>query len=151
MNADDLLSFKEYSPVHGTHTSGGSAEININSPNRQRSPYQNATTTSNQSTLNDPINDLINSMSASVNILQNEDRQRSPSSNNLKPFPFPSYHMKFNLIPFVPFRWFGRKPTNQSLNFFHWILSTIFQCWCKHCIWTHRISNHSTACTRSVY
>lgn len=80
MNADDLLSFKEYSPVHETHNNGGSAEININSPNRQqRSPYQNATTTTatNQSTLNDPLQDLLSSMSASVNVLQNEDRQRS--------------------------------------------------------------------------
>lgn len=83
MNADDLLSFKEYSPVHDTHNSG-SAEININSPNRQqRSPYQNATTTAtatNQSTLNDPLQDLLSSMSASVNVLQNDDRQRSTSS-----------------------------------------------------------------------
>lgn len=82
MNADDLLSFKEYSPVHETHTHGGSAEINVNSPNRQRSPYQNATTTSQQSTLTDPLQDLINSMSASVNVIQNEDRQRSPSGKN---------------------------------------------------------------------
>lgn len=80
MNADDLLSFKEYSPVHETHTQGGSAEINVNSPNRQRSPYQNATTTSSQSTTNDPLQDLINTMSASVNILQNEDRQKSSPS-----------------------------------------------------------------------
>lgn len=79
MNADDLLSFKEYSPIHELHNQGGSAEININSPNHQRSPYQNATTTSTQSTLSDPIQDLINSMSTSVNILQNDDRQRSPS------------------------------------------------------------------------
>lgn len=86
MNADDLLSFKEYSPVHGSHTQGGSAEINVNSPNHQRSPYQNATTTSNQSTLNDPLQDLINSMSASVNVLQNEDRQRSPPSKYQTPF-----------------------------------------------------------------
>lgn len=82
MNNDDLLSFKEYSPVHESHTHGGSAEINVNSPNRQRSPYHNATTTSNQSTTNDPIQDLLNSMSASVNVLQNEDRQRSPSSKS---------------------------------------------------------------------
>lgn len=79
MNADDLLSFKEYSPIHESHSHGGSAEININSPNHQRSPYQNATTTSTQSTINDPIEDLINSMSASVNVLQNDERQRSPS------------------------------------------------------------------------
>lgn len=80
MNADDLLSFKEYSPVHESYAHDGSAEINVNSPNRQRSPYQNATTTANQqSTTNDPLQDLINSMSASVNIIQNEERQRSPT------------------------------------------------------------------------
>lgn len=79
MNADDLLSFKEYSPIHESHTHGGSAEININSPNRNRSPYQNATTTSSQSTIKDPLQDLIDSMSASVNVLHNEDRQRSPT------------------------------------------------------------------------
>lgn len=79
MNADDLLSFKEYSPIHESHTHGGSAEINVNSPNRLRSPYQNATTTSAQSTTKDPLQDLIDSMSASVNVLHNEDRQRSPS------------------------------------------------------------------------
>lgn len=82
MNADDLLSFKEYSPIHGMHTSGGSAEININSPNRQQSPYQNATTTATQSTTNDPLQDLLNSMSTSVNILQTDDRQRSSSGKH---------------------------------------------------------------------
>lgn len=79
MNSDDLLSFKEFSPVHELHTQqGGSAEININSPNRQRSPYQNTTT---QSPINskDPLLDLIDSMSTGVNILQNEDRKRSPN------------------------------------------------------------------------
>lgn len=93
MNADDLLSFKEYSPVHETHTQGGSAEININSPNRQRSPYQNATTTSQQSTLTDPLQDLINSMSASVNVIQNDDRQRSPSSKKRFHNQFNSMHL----------------------------------------------------------
>lgn len=82
MNADDLLSFKEYSPVHESHTHGGSAEININSPNRLRSPYQNATTTSNQSPTNDPLSDLFSSMSATVNVLQNDERQRSPSGKH---------------------------------------------------------------------
>lgn len=75
MNADDLLSFKEYSPVHESHTHGGSAEINVNSPSRQRSPYDNATTMAN-----DPLQDLINSMSASVNVLHNEDRQRQSTA-----------------------------------------------------------------------
>lgn len=75
MNADDLLSFKEYSPVHETHTHGGRAEINVNSPSRQRSPYDNATTMAN-----DPLQDLIDSMSASVNVLHNEDRQRQSTA-----------------------------------------------------------------------
>lgn len=79
MNTDDLLSFKEYSPVHESQSQGGIPEININSPNHQRSPYQNATTTANQSTLNDPLQDLINSMSTSVNVLQNDERQRAAS------------------------------------------------------------------------
>lgn len=77
MNTDDLLSFKEYSPE--SQSQGGLPEININSPNRQRSPYQNATTTANnnQSTISDPLQDLINSMSASVNVIQNDERQRA--------------------------------------------------------------------------
>lgn len=80
MNSDDLLSFKEFSPVHEHHTQqGGSAEININSPNRQRSPYQNKTTTQSPISSKDPLQDLIDSMSTGVNILQNEDRQRSSS------------------------------------------------------------------------
>lgn len=83
MNSDDLLSFKEFSPVHEHHTQqGGSAEININSPNRQRSPYQNTittTTTQSPNSSKDPLQDLIDSMSTGVNILQNEDRQRSPN------------------------------------------------------------------------
>lgn len=80
MNSDDLLSFKEFSPVHEHHTQqGGSAEININSPNRQQSPYQNTTTTQSPISSKDPLQDLIDSMSTGVNILQNEDRQRSPN------------------------------------------------------------------------
>lgn len=35
MNSDDLLSFKEYPPIHDNYSRGGGvAEININSPNR---------------------------------------------------------------------------------------------------------------------
>lgn len=78
MNADDLLSFKEFSPVHESHAQAGIAEINVNSPSRQRSPYANATTMAN-----DPLQDLINSMSTSVNVLHNEDRQQSTSTGNL--------------------------------------------------------------------
>lgn len=79
MNADDLLSFKEYSPVHESHTHDGSAEINVNSPSRQKSPYDNATTMAN-----DPLQDLINSMSVSVNVLHNEDRQRQSNTTGLR-------------------------------------------------------------------
>lgn len=68
MSGDDLLSFREFSPIHGTHTYEGSAEITINSPNKQQ-PY--ATTTQ---TLSGSLDDLMNSMSTSVNVLQNESR-----------------------------------------------------------------------------
>lgn len=116
MNADDLLSFKEYSPVHETQTQGGVAEININSPNRQRSPYQNATTTSNQSTLNDPLQDLINSMSASVNVIQNEDRQRStPSKNQMHKFRYFSVFVMPNGFFFFPDDLEEGQRTNHSI------------------------------------
>lgn len=68
MSGDDLLSFKEFSPIHGAHTYEGSAEITINSPNRQK-PY--ATTTQ---ALSGSLDDLMNSMSTSVNVLHNESR-----------------------------------------------------------------------------
>ncbi|XP_055298272.1 protein YIPF1 [Sitodiplosis mosellana] len=87
MNTDDLLSFKEYSPVHESQSQGGIPEININSPNRMRSPYQNATTTVNQSTTSDPLQDLINSMSASVNVLQNDERQRAAPADDINENP----------------------------------------------------------------
>lgn len=118
MNTDDLLSFKEYSPIHESHAQqGGSAEINVNSPNRkQRSPYQ-TTTTSNQ-TLNDPLTDLINSMSASVNVLHNEDRQRSPTGKknvfDLKKCKLFRNHLIFCVLNF--FRGTRWKPTNRSFH-----------------------------------
>lgn len=69
MSGDDLLSFKEFSPVHGAHTYDGSAQIAINSPNRT---YGSATTQQHANL--DPLDDLINSMSTSVNVLHNENR-----------------------------------------------------------------------------
>lgn len=74
--SEDLLSFKEYSPVHDSHSQGGSAQINVNSPSR--APYGATNTT------NDPLQDLIDSMSSSVNVLRNEDRQQQqqPSGSN---------------------------------------------------------------------
>lgn len=33
-NADELLSFKEFPPIHENHSRGGSAQININSPKK---------------------------------------------------------------------------------------------------------------------
>lgn len=81
MSADDLLSFKEYSPVR---TQGGGAEINVNSPSHQtRAPY-GATNTNI-----DPLQDLMNSMDTSVNVIHNEDRQRSPQSPQSSSFAVP--------------------------------------------------------------
>lgn len=69
--SEDLLSFKEYSPVHESHTQGGSAQINVNSPSR--AAYGATTTTT------DPLQDLMDSMSTSINVIHSEDRQqRSP-------------------------------------------------------------------------
>lgn len=164
MNADDLLSFKEYSPVHDTHNSGGSAEININSPNRQpRSPYQNATTTTtttatnNQSTLNDPLQDLLSSMSASVNVLQNDDRQRSTSSKFRRTFQLDYSAWIFGVMCWVPLftghsfcRWFSRGSTNKPFHIHHWILSTIFQYWCKCRLRAYYVGNNTAPGTRSI-
>lgn len=81
MNADDLLSFKEYSPVHESHVSTGRAEININSPSRPN-PYGRPAQT--PPTPNDPLQDLMNSLGTSVNVLHNEDRNMQ-INNNGKP------------------------------------------------------------------
>lgn len=75
MNSEDLLSFKEYSPVHESHVSTGRAEININSPSRQ-TPYGRTPPTPN-----DPLQDLMDSMGASVNVLHNEDRNMQINNN----------------------------------------------------------------------
>lgn len=154
MNADDLLSFKEYSPVH--ENSGGSAEININSPNRQpRSPYQNATTTqtsatNNQSTLNDPLQDLLSSMSASVNVLQNDDRQRSTSSKCRHIFNLWILGVMCHCSLEFFYRWFSRRSTNKSFHIHHWILSTIFQCWCKCRLRAYYVGNNTATGARSI-
>lgn len=81
MNADDLLSFKEYSPVHESHAATGRAEININSPSRQN-PYGRPAQT--PPTPNDPLQDLMNSLGTSVNVLHNEDRNNMQINNNGK-------------------------------------------------------------------
>lgn len=78
MNADDLLSFKEYSPVHESHVSTGRAEININSPSRPN-PYGRPAQT--PPTPNDPLQDLMNSLGTSVNVLHNEDRNMQINNN----------------------------------------------------------------------
>lgn len=75
MNGDDLLSFKEYSPVHENHLLSGHAEININSPTRQSNSGHSAA-----STPNDPLQDLMNSIGNSVNVLHNEDRNMQINS-----------------------------------------------------------------------
>lgn len=63
MNTDDLLSFKEYE-VHDSYARGGSrAEININSPKRNQNPAYD-----------DNLQNLIDDMSTSVQILNNEGR-----------------------------------------------------------------------------
>lgn len=72
MNADDLLSFKEYSPVHENHVLSGHAEININSPTRQTN--SDFSRQSPRSAPNDFMNDFMQT-GASVNVLHDEDRQ----------------------------------------------------------------------------
>jgi len=59
-NVDDLLSFKEFPPVHG-QTSPPRAQININSPTRMS--FGNK----------DPLDELIDDMSKSVNAMKNEN------------------------------------------------------------------------------
>lgn len=81
MNNDDLLSFKEFEPVHDSYARGGArAEININSPKRQIPPH-------------DDLQHLIDDMSTSVQILATENAGQmqqgegnfdlSPSSHSL--------------------------------------------------------------------
>jgi len=60
-NNDELLSFKEFPPVHENHTRGGAAQININSPKHNN--YKS----------DDPLEDLIADMSMSVKVLENND------------------------------------------------------------------------------
>lgn len=80
--SEDLLSFKEYSPVHESHTHGGSAQINVNSPNRA---VYGATITS---TTVDPLQDLMDSMSTSINVIHSEDRQQRPPNPPNQPSGF---------------------------------------------------------------
>lgn len=60
MNTDDLLSFKEFEPVHDSYARGASrAEININSP-KKNIPFD------------ENLHNLVNDMSTSVQILDSE-------------------------------------------------------------------------------
>lgn len=79
MNADDLLSFKEYPPIHDNYARGGGvAEININSPSR----------TLPTNTFGDQhLHDLVNDMSTSVQAMNSQQgssgaqhQQQSPPS-----------------------------------------------------------------------
>lgn len=61
MNNDDLLSFKEFEPVHDSYARGASrAEININSP-KKHNPYDD-------NLQQQQPHHLTNDMSSSVNI-----------------------------------------------------------------------------------
>lgn len=75
MNTEDLLSFKEYSPIHETHATSGHAEININSPTRQNTYGQTGQSAS------DPLQDFISSIGATVNVLHDEDRNMQINNN----------------------------------------------------------------------
>ncbi|KAJ6650054.1 Protein YIPF1 [Pseudolycoriella hygida] len=74
MNADDLLSFKEYSPTNDSYTSSGRAEININSPKRATDPYSDQ-----------HLEGLIEDMSSSVRVLDREDEVRQSSGDDSAP------------------------------------------------------------------
>lgn len=74
MNTDDLLSFKEFEPVHDSYARGGSrAEININSPKRNQNPAYD-----------DNLQHLIDDMSTSVQILNNDGVEGSMQQGNGK-------------------------------------------------------------------
>ena len=70
MDGDDLLTFKEFEV--GSSGRGGSAQININSPKRTN-PYGE-----------DHLQDLINDMSASAQVMGQSDRQNQPQGDNSK-------------------------------------------------------------------
>lgn len=96
MNADDLLSFKEYPPVHDNEndnntnsrqqynirntgaSGGGIAQLNINSPRRNNNNPFAAPGVGGSSVLSgDPLDNLINDMSTSINMLNSQDQQQS--------------------------------------------------------------------------
>lgn len=73
MNTDDLLSFKEFEPVHDSYARGASrAEININSPKK--------------SAFDENLHNLVNDMSTSVQILSNEVEDGNMDRGNCKLF-----------------------------------------------------------------
>lgn len=74
MNTDDLLSFKEFEPVHDSYARGASrAEININSP-KKNIPFD------------ENLHNLVNDMSTSVQILSNEIGDGNMDRGNCKLF-----------------------------------------------------------------
>lgn len=81
--ADDLLSFKEYEPVHGGAGGGGSsggATLNVNSPQRSGQPPPQP------SAFDEDFGQLIDDMSTSVNATTTQqtaaDRTMPPSSTS---------------------------------------------------------------------
>ncbi len=91
MNTDDLLSFKEYSPTKDSYTSGGRAEININSPNRTINPYSDQ-----------HLEGLIDDMSTSVRVLDREDEMIQNG----------------NCFPFHSAGWWDNRFTSTNCEFF---------------------------------
>lgn len=75
MNTDDLLSFKEFEPVHDSYARGGAsrAEININSP-KKNTPFD------------ENLHNLVNDMSTSVQILSNDVDGGNMDRGNCKSF-----------------------------------------------------------------
>lgn len=117
MNADDLLSFKEFPPIHDSYArGGGSAEININSPNRNH-PSQ-------QAYGDQAFNDLVNQMSTSVQVMNTQENTPTQSKFNSKPIQL----FCNTIFCLFPGRWSKRKSTIPFI-LQHWILSAIFQCW----------------------
>lgn len=82
--ADDLLSFKEFEPVHGDSGSGfpsrgsGRAEININSPKREHHQHQQQL----GSAFDENFGQLIDDMSTSVNIMDDTMNRTLPPSTS---------------------------------------------------------------------
>lgn len=118
MNSDDLLSFKEYPPIHDNYARGGGvAEININSPNRN---FPMANQFSDQH-----LQDLTNDMNLNQG-LAIDAHQQAPNGKII------SINTKFyfELIGFFfyIYRFIRRQTISNIFIFQHRVLSTIFQC-----------------------